>query len=229
MKLPVILLHGALGSAVQLEPLAAALSSVFEVHTLYFEGHGTRSSDRPFSIDAFSENVIQFMEENGITKANFFGYSMGGYVALTTALNYPEKVGKIFTYGTKFDWTPESSEREVKMLNAEKILEKVPQFAQHLIHLHGENNWKTVLQKTGEMMLDLGHGKAFSGDQLRSIHTSVRLSVGSKDHMVSVEETAHIADILPNAKLQVLEDWTHPVEKLDTSFLTQALEEFYNA
>lgn len=229
MELPIILLHGALGSAAQLEPLAAALSSNFEVHALHFEGHGTRPSDRPFSMEAFSENVIRFMEEKRITKANIFGYSMGGYVALTTALNHPEMVGKIFTYGTKFDWTPESSEREVKMLNAEKILQKVPQFAQYLIHLHGEKNWKQLLQKTGEMMLDLGNGKAFSDDQLRSIRTLVRLSIGTKDHMVSIEETAHVADLLPNGKLQILEDWTHPVEKLDTSILKQSLTAFYKA
>lgn len=229
MNQSIILLHGALGSAAQLKPLSEVLSSVDDVYSFHFEGHGSRPSDRPFSMDTFTENVIEFMDAKRIDKAHFFGYSMGGYVALTTALYHPERVGKIFTYGTKFDWTPESAAREVKMLDPEKILEKVPQFAQHLIVLHGEDNWKNLLTKTGEMMLELGNGKAFSDDQLRSIHAPVQLSIGTKDHMVSVDETVRIADLLPEAKLLVLQDWIHPVEKLDITHLIKELTAFYNA
>jgi pimeloyl-ACP methyl ester carboxylesterase len=227
MKLPLILLHGALGSSAQLKPLEEALSSDQEVKTFDFEGHGGRPSARPFSMKVFTENLIAFMDSHGIEKANFFGYSMGGYVALSAALEHPYRIGKIFTYGTKFDWTPESSAREVNMLQPDKILEKVPQFSAHLIALHGEENWKTLLSKTGEMMLDLGNGGAFIEAQLRSINIPVSLSIGSKDHMVSIEETSRVADLLPNAKLIILEDWIHPVEKLDKERIRQELNAFF--
>jgi predicted dienelactone hydrolase len=79
------------------------------------------------------------------------------------------------------------------------------------------------------MMLELGNGETFTETQLKEINVPVVLSIGSKDHMVSIDETAHISSLLPNARLLVLEDWTHPVEKLDTARIKQELSDFFNA
>ena len=122
-----------------------------------FEGHGGRPSDRPYSIDAFSENLVSFIHEKELNQANIFGYSMGGYVALKTAQTRPDLINKIFTLGTKFNWSPESAAKEVKMLNPDKIEEKVPAFAKALQERHSPGDWKVVLRKTSEMMIDLGH------------------------------------------------------------------------
>ena len=132
-----ILLHGALGAKGQLLDLKAELSDRFDVHVLNFSGHGGQPfAEKGYSMTQFAKEVEVYMHENNIPSANFFGYSMGGYVALTLALQHPELVDNIMTYGTKFNWTIASAEAEVKMLNSEKILEKVPKFAKALQEKH---------------------------------------------------------------------------------------------
>jgi pimeloyl-ACP methyl ester carboxylesterase len=226
IKQPLILLHGALGSSAQLDPLVNTLTEHFDVYTFNFEGHGGRSSDQPFSIDLFVQNVIDFMTKNAIGSSHFFGYSMGGYVALKLAAHFPDKVEKIFTYGTKFDWTPETASQEVKMLNPEKILEKVPQFAKTLEQLHYPLDWKENMTKTADMMIALGNGKHLSESELKSIKQPVMLSIGTNDHMVTVEETENIVHALPSGELLVLNNWSHPIEKLDLRKLTEELLNF---
>ena len=100
-----LLLHGAIGSKEQLEPLAALLKDDFIVHTLSFSGHGGNPiPDEPFSIGFFAREVLQYMRQQNIERANIFGYSMGGYVGLYIAKYYPEKLLKIITLATKVQW-----------------------------------------------------------------------------------------------------------------------------
>lgn len=121
-----VLLHGAVGAKSQFAELVPLLESHFEVITLDFEGHGTADlTDRPFKIEHFAENALNMA---GSEKFDVFGYSMGGYVALYLALYQPERVGRVFTLATKFDWTPVTAEKEVKLLDADKILQKIPQY-----------------------------------------------------------------------------------------------------
>ena len=80
----ILLLHGALGSNRQLEPLKQVLNENCNFHTLCFEGHGARATGNPLRIEHFSNNLLEFLQETGLKKPLVFGYSMGGYVALYT-------------------------------------------------------------------------------------------------------------------------------------------------
>ena len=226
MKSNLILLHGALGSENQFIQLQEFLSNHFSVYTFNFEGHGGRQSNEAYSMKLFSQNIQDFMTENGLEQSHFFGYSMGGYVALVLAKKHPEKVGKIMTLGTKFDWTPETSAKEVKMLNPEKIEEKVPKFAAMLQKRHHPLNWKEVLRKTAQMMLDLGNGKALQLFDFEEISHEVVVGIGSEDNMVTMEESREISEKLPNGKMEIFQKFPHPIEKVDFEKLSQKIIEF---
>jgi pimeloyl-ACP methyl ester carboxylesterase len=118
-----------------------------------FEGHGGLASDENFSIRLFTKNTQHFIEQNKLENINIFGYSMGEYVALNTAVQYPQLINKIVTLGTKFDWNPMSSANEVKMLNPSKIKGKIPHFAEKLKAEHAPLDWEIVIKKTAKMML----------------------------------------------------------------------------
>jgi len=151
-----LLLHGALGSKEQFADLETVLQEKFKIHTLNFSGHGKRPSHHhAFTIQNFAHEVLDWMNEHYIKTIDIFGYSMGGYVALWLARFYPDRVRKIFTLGTKLNWNEEEAEREIRMLNAEKIVEKIPTFAKSLAERHGEYEWKSVMIKTAAMMKDL--------------------------------------------------------------------------
>jgi pimeloyl-ACP methyl ester carboxylesterase len=215
-----LLLHGALGSEVQLQPLQKLLATDFNVYTLNFEGHGGRTSNHEFDMDRFAENVVERLTTLQVAKTHIFGYSMGGYVALTLAKKYPELIDTIVTLGTKFNWTLESAQQEVKMLNPEKIEEKVPAFAKRLQGLHLPNDWKEVMRKTASMMFDLANGKKLTGLDLQAIPHEVCIGIGSLDNMVTIEESENAASHLPNGRLKIIEDVKHPIEKVDMQILT---------
>lgn len=221
-----ILLHGAIGSAAQLENVNSRLRDAFVVHSFNFEGHGGRQSQNAFSIALFVQNTLDYMDENKIHQASFFGYSMGGYVALKFAALYPDRVQKIFTYGTKFYWTPESAAKETKMLVPEKIKEKVPGFASSLEKLHFPLDWEENMRKTASMMLNLGEKPELKDGDLKSLKIPVIIGIGSSDHMVSLEETEQVANLIPLGKLEVFEESPHVIEKVDADLLSEKIKEF---
>ncbi len=222
-----LLLHGALGAASMMEPLSERLSgSGFAPQTLNFSGHGGAPFAEGFGIGQFAEEVLRFMDENGIEKADIFGYSMGGYVALNLASQYPDRVGRIITLATKFDWTPEGAERETKMLDPEKIETKVPAFAQQLADRHAPNDWKLLLRKTADMMLELGQRPLLPPAVLSKINHPCLICLGDADQMVSLAETTQAADALPNGQLRVLEQTPHPFEKVDLDAMHYVIHSF---
>lgn len=226
-KPSILLLHGALGAQQQLKPLEKLISERFDVHRLNFTGHGGVSSDDlSFSIDLFAKDVVAYIEAQNLSGINVFGYSMGGYVALKVAQIKPALIGKIFTLATKFHWTPESAAQEVRMLNPAKIKEKVPKFAQALATRHHPENWEVVMQKTADMMLDLGNGKAFTPQELQTINHEILITVGTEDTMVSIPESEDASDQLPNATFTTFSDWQHPIEKVDMYLLSERLSQF---
>lgn len=222
-----LLLHGAIGSSQQFEQTAALLNNVFEMHTLDFSGHGGNPiPDTPFSIELFANDVIKWMNHNNIPTIDIFGYSMGGYVALYLAKHHPEKVGKVFTLATKFNWNPQGAAKEAALLNPEKIAEKVPAFAKALEQKHGEN-WKTVLIKTAEMMINLGNSPALPLNALSGIEQPVQISVGDKDNMVTLEETIAAYRELKNAQLLVMPQTQHPFEKVNTARIAAEIAQYF--
>ena len=220
-----LLLHGALGSKDQFKELTKKLNGSYEIYSLNFSGHGGSVIPKePFSMDMFAGNIISYLNDNSINEIDVFGYSMGGYAALHTAINFPERIGKIFTLATKFEWTPEIAERETVMLDAEKIKQKVPKFAEELALRHGENNWVRVLGKTTEMMRDLGAGEPML---FGNIKNEVLVGIGDRDKMVTLEETITAYRSLPNSKLLVLPGTPHPLEMVDAERLAREIKSFF--
>ena len=228
MKSNLLLLHGALGSSEQLEQIANNLEDKFRVILYNFSGHGGKPLPlEPLSIRLFADELKSLIEKSRIAPCDIFGYSMGGYAALYAALNYPGLIGKIFTLGTKFDWNEESSAREVKMLDPVKIEEKIPSFAKSLAERHAPEDWKRVLEKTAEMMLNLGKENELTLDDMKHIENKVTVAVGDRDNMVSISETEKAFRHLKNGRMIVMPDTFHPIEKVDLERLKNEIQEFF--
>ena len=222
-----LLLHGALGSAAMLDSLRQSLQDSFTVHTLNFSGHGgTPLPQEPFSMQLFIQDVLRYLNERQIGSAHIFGYSMGGYAALSLALQHPERIKSIYTLATKFAWSEAAAEKETKLLNPEKVAEKVPAFAQTLAQRHFPQDWKTVMRHTASMMLQLGKHPLLTSETLAQLQLPVQVAVGDRDNMVTVEETLWAYRQLPNARLQVLPGTRHPFETLSVPELNQQIRQF---
>lgn len=220
---PIILLHGALGSSSQLQPLAQKLEAKGrKIFMLNFSGHSGRAfSHNGFGIEAFAADLKGLVDSEKVTLADIFGYSMGGYVALWFAHLHPQCVGKIVTLGTKFDWSPASAEREIRKMNAEKMEEKVPAFARLLQQRHAPNDWKEVVRKTTSMMFDLGQKQLLTEEIFKTIKRPVNILLGDQDDMADLNFSKQVAAWLPFGRFELLKDTPHPIEKVGLEIVEQ--------
>lgn len=222
----IILLHGAIGSKEQLEPLAGLLKNSYDVYTLNFSGHGGAPFNTDFSIEKFSNELLHFMDAEQIGSANIFGYSMGGYVAMYLAKHYPERVNKIITLATKFHWDEAVAAKELKMLDADVIEQKVPAFAAQLKSRHAPNDWRDVLAKTKQMLTGLGRRNRLDLDDYRTITQVSLLLLGDQDKMVTKEETISVSEALLKGAFQSLPSTPHPIEQVDETVVGKIISDF---
>jgi pimeloyl-ACP methyl ester carboxylesterase len=223
-----LLLHGALGVGSQFDPVKKALADSFEVHTLDFEGHGASPlRDRPLRMAHYAENVMECLDKWSIPATGIFAHSLGGHVGLFLARFHADRINGVFTLGTKFNWTPEIAEKENRLLIPDKIMEKVPRFGRLLRERHVAAEWEALLERQREMQLHVARENPLPDDDIRSISQRVRISIGDRDKMVSLEESIRVYRLLENAEFQVFPGTPHPLEKAPVDKLSEAIIDFF--
>jgi len=224
---PLILLHGALGTSKQFDFILPQLKEYFDVYLLDFEGHGDAGpTDSPFRISYFSENVLGYMDEHSIDQANFFGYSMGGYVALVLAKNHPQRVKRVATLGTILLWDEEIAERECKYLHPERMKEKVPHFTEQLKERH-LSGWERVVNSTRDMLQYLGENPEIKSDEWKQINCPLRFHLGDQDSTAGLGQTIKVYQKTNRSELMVLPNTGHPISEVDKELLVSSLEVFF--
>lgn len=224
---PLLLLHGAIGASDQLVQIAEELSDNYKVYTLDFSGHGGKPFPaEPLSIQQFAQEVLAFLDEEGLDKVSIFGYSMGGYVAMYLAKHHPERVNKIVTLATKFHWDEATAAKETKMQDAAKIEEKLPAFAATLQNRHAPNDWKELLGKTVDMLNSMGQDNPLKQEDYTSINQPCMILLGDRDKMITLDETLVVYRALPNAQMGMLPNTHHPIEQVNVPYLLFYIRQF---
>lgn len=225
-KKDIILLHGALGTKSQFVPLIGKLESEYNIHTFDLPAHGELAYQADeLSMYSFVNYVRNYIIKNNLQKPLVFGFSMGGFVALTLQ-SQTNIFSKIMTLNTKLKWDYETAIKEQKMFDPEIILKKVPHYADMLISMHGEDNWKNLLNKHKDLMLEIAKSTPLSDYALSKIDIPVLLTRGDKDNMVTPEETPAIVSKIKNSEYLEFENTAHPIEKIDIDLLSSKIREF---
>lgn len=104
---PLLLLHGLGSRAEDWSPMIPQLAaSGFHVYAPDLLGYGRSAKpDVAYSISLEEGSMVDFMRAVGIERADLGGWSMGGWIALKTALDHPERVDRLVVYdsvGTTF-------------------------------------------------------------------------------------------------------------------------------
>ena len=93
---PLVLLHGAYMTIDLMGEIVPALAESRQVIAVELQGHGrTADIDRPLSYELMADDIAALIEHLAFEKADLFGYSMGGSVALQVAIRHPEVVRKL--------------------------------------------------------------------------------------------------------------------------------------
>jgi pimeloyl-ACP methyl ester carboxylesterase len=93
---PLVLLHGAYMTIDAMGELLPGLAESRRVIAVEQQGHGrTADIDRPITYEQMADDTAAVLRHLGIEKADVFGYSMGGGVALQLAIRHPDLVRKL--------------------------------------------------------------------------------------------------------------------------------------
>ncbi|MFG2007752.1 alpha/beta fold hydrolase [Micromonospora sp. NPDC048868] len=108
---PLLLLHGGFGSVETFAPILPALAARRRVIAVDLQGHGrTADVDRPLRYESMADDVAALIEHLGLTEADVLGYSLGGGVALRTAIQHPALVRRLVVVSApcrRLGWYPE--------------------------------------------------------------------------------------------------------------------------
>ena len=92
----VILLHSLGGAASEWSEIGEALAPDLHAYALDQRGHGR--SEKPkwrYSLEAYAEDLLNFMDAVGIDRVNLIGHGMGGRIAWYFAVMHASRVGRL--------------------------------------------------------------------------------------------------------------------------------------
>src|SRR5918999_4781568 len=94
---PLVLLHGAFSAiGTSFGNVLPELAETRQVIAFEMQAHGrTADIDRPLSMEQMADDTVAALQRLGIENADFFGFSMGGGVALQVAIRHPVMVRKL--------------------------------------------------------------------------------------------------------------------------------------
>ena len=96
---PLVLIHGSGGSRLHWPPQLRRLPN-YRVFGLDLPGHGDSPGEGEKTIAGYAKRVIDWLDEQGIERMVLAGHSMGGAIAMTAALEKPDRVAGLVLVGT---------------------------------------------------------------------------------------------------------------------------------
>ena len=108
----VLLVHGVGGDSSNWDAIASRLRTRFEVIRIDLRGHGASPLiTGAIRVEDLARDAIEVLDAAGVHACRVVGFSLGGAVALSMALDYPQRVDKLALIGTVCGRTPEERAR----------------------------------------------------------------------------------------------------------------------
>ena len=154
---PLILLHGGLGAIQMFGEVLPSLAQNRRVVAVDLQAHGrTADIDRPLSFELMAGDIVALIKHLGIEEADVMGYSLGGGVALRTAIQHPEVVRKLVLVSTPFKrdgWYPEILAGMGQMgSQIAEPMKQTPMYQQYASIAPKPEDWPVLLTKLGELL-----------------------------------------------------------------------------
>jgi pimeloyl-ACP methyl ester carboxylesterase len=156
---PLVLLHGGIGAGEMFEAIMPELSAGRRVITVDLQGHGgTADVDRPLHPQTMADDVAALIEHLGLARADVMGYSLGGLVALRTAIQHPQRVRRLVlvSIGFRRDGShPEVVENMDRFApEMADMLAQSPLYERYARLAPRVEDWPVLIAKTSELLKD---------------------------------------------------------------------------
>ena len=188
---PLILLHGNGEDAGYFVHQMEPFSRHFRVIALDTRGHGrTPRGDAPFTIRQFADDLLAFMDAQGIGKADILGFSDGGNIAMIFAMRYPERVDRLILDGANLDASGVKRSVQIPI-----------EIGYRLARLFAKRRPGAL--KHAEMLGLMVNDPDVKPDELERIQAPTLVMAGDKD-MIKESHTRLIASRIPGARLMII-------------------------
>lgn len=203
------------------------------------QGHGHTGDivDRPLSSAGMAADTVALLDQIGVEKADFWGYSMGAAVALTIGVNHPDKVNKLVLQSVAINdggYHPGHLEA-IESITAD-ILRQTPFYEEYArLNPHPEN-FDLLVEK---VKASVRTTPPFSPDVLRAMRAPVLTVMGDSDifrpeHAVEIFRLTGggvNGDIvgLPKSQLAILPGTSHITSVQKVSLLMAMVPQFLDA
>ena len=209
---PLILLHGNGEDSNYFVHQIEFFSKYYRVIALDTRGHGkSPRGNAPFTIRQFAEDLLCFLDEQGIEKANILGFSDGGNIALTFALKYPDRIWRLILNGANLNPAGVKARIQFPIVIGYKIASlfagKSPE-----------------AKKNAEMLGLMVNEPDIKPEALSAVTVRTLVIAGTKD-MIRENHTRQIYENLPDAEL-ILIPGNHFVANREYFAFNQAVLDF---
>ena len=221
----VVFLHGWLMSPQIWAHSIAALSGKTRCIALWQPGHGKSSApDYEFTMDEWSDLLVDTLDSLNINKAVLVGHSMGGMLSLETTFKYPERVKGLVLVDTQDEawdkprndqwlqtvdtiaaaWGPETAPQVANLLMSQQFLDNNPAWT------GAWTNEVTKYDLRGQSNL----GRAIAHRQDYSLRTSeinvpVLIVHGTADQAITIDVARAMTERIPGAQFEEIPGTGH--------------------
>ena len=186
---PLLLLHGNGEDGTYFVHQVEEFSRDFTVYAIDTRGHGqSPRGGAPFTISQFADDLLAFMDRQGLPRADILGFSDGGNIALIFALRHPDRVRRLILNGANLD------PKGVKPLVQLPIV-----LGYHFASLSKTPKAKARAELLG-LMVNEPH---IDPAELGKLSMPVLVIAGTRD-MIRENHTRLIANRIPNARLVLI-------------------------
>jgi pimeloyl-ACP methyl ester carboxylesterase len=240
---PLIILHGFFASSRNWRQVAQRLAARFHVYVPDIRNHGASPHHPLMDYPSMSADLLRFIEERNLEKANLLGHSMGGKIAMWLALTNPNRVDKLIvadiapvSYKHSFDNTVSalkalplaelSNRKQAETLLAPRIPElSYRQFLlQNLILKDGKYCWRIDLDIFQRTALNIA---AFpNADHIAPFTGKALFIAGGDSDFVKQED---INSLFPDAALATIAGAGHWLHVQQPDVFTTLVENFLDS
>ena len=225
---PLVLLHGAFGTAESWSTLLPALAKSRQVIMPEQQGHG-RTADReaPLTYEQMADDTAALLKHLRVEGADVFGYSDGGIVALGVAIRHPGLVRRLAVLGACTGRLKEVYEAE-----AYEQYQSLPaDFAPAVLKdpydrlAPDKTRWPVLVQKIKAVGRDF---TGYSANDVKAIQAPTLVMFGDRDG-VRLEHAVEMFRTIPSARLAIFPGEDHFVLFTGPGKVLDALVPFLEA
>jgi pimeloyl-ACP methyl ester carboxylesterase len=184
-EVPLLLIHGGLGSIDMFGPILPILTEYRQVIGVDLHGHGrTELGDRPITYTDMGDDLAELLKELGHDRVDVMGYSMGAGVAFRLAIQHPNIVQRVVSVSAVFshpDGTFPEIVQQQHMIGAEmaEAIKETPMYQSYVAVAPNPEDFPRLLDRMGELIRSPFNW----AEEIREIEIPVMLVYGDSDMM----------------------------------------------